>query len=222
MKLYAYDNFGFFTGEVESSVCQLTGNQMRAINSTAIAPPPPTEKQAVRFGGENWEIVPDLRGTQYWLDDALHTISEVGVELPAGAAIEKPQSVIEAEFVQYKQAARTEINRIRDVRIYAGVEYPPESSVMFDSDELAQKSINGAVTMSILASAAGQPFEQPWIAKDNTVVTLDAAGVAGLGVTLGRHVGKHRLEANAYKTQLDAATDMQTVQAVVDNYMALS
>lgn len=152
-----------------------------------------------------------------------YTIAELDQEFGGAPPITvKTAEQLAADFALKKQQARTEINRIRDVRIYAGVEYPPESGVMFDSDELAQKNINGAVTMSILATAASQPFEQPWIAKNNTVITLDAAGVAGLGVTLGKHVGKHRLEANTYKTQLDAATDMESVQAVVGNYMALS
>lgn len=223
MKIYNYDNDGYYINESLADEDPLTvGGYLIPGNATSEPPPPTSSHEICKFDGAGWGIVMDLRGTQYWLDDALHTITEIGVELPAGSALEKPQSVIDAEFVQHKQTARDAINSIRDARIYAGVEFPASSGVMFDSDELAQKNINGAVTMSILAAASGQQFEQPWIAKDNSVVTLDAAGVAGLGVTLGRHVGKHRLEANAAKSTLDAAADMKSVQAVVDNYMALS
>ena len=220
MKIYNYDNDGYYINESLADEDPLTAGEYLIPGNATSEPPPPTSAHEIcKFDG-GWKIVMDLRGTQYWLDDALHTITEIGVELPAGSSLEKPQSVIDAEFVQYKQTARDAINRIRDSRIYAGVEFPPDSGVMFDSDELAQKNINGAVTMSILAAASGQQFEQPWIAKDNSVVTLDAAGVTGLGVTLGRHAGKHRLEANAAKSALDAATDAVSVQAVIDAYMA--
>ena len=150
-----------------------------------------------------------------------YTIAELDQEFGGAPPVTvKTPEQLAADFSIKKQHARTEINSIRDSRIYGGVEFPPDSGVMFDSDELAQKNINGAVTMSILAAASGQQFEQPWIAKDNSVVTLDAAGVTGLGVALGRHAGKHRLEANAAKSALDAATDAVSVQAVIDAYMA--
>lgn len=223
MKYYEYDENGFFVAENGADESPLEpGVFLIPAQSTLVIPPPSQQNTVQRWTGDSWEYVTDLRGTEYWLDDKLHTITEIGLELPEGASLNKPQSVISAEFEQHKQAARVEINRMRDTRICAGVEFPADSGVMFDSDDAAQKNINGAVTMCMIAQSSGTAFEQDWIAQDNRVITLDAAGVIGLGVTVGKHVGLHKLQANTYKNRIDTATDTDAVQFFVDEYATLS
>lgn len=224
MQIYNYDQRGFYTSTHtldDSDRDPLNPDEyLIPANSTTIAPPALDEHQSAVWDGGQWIVMADYRGTHYWFNN-VESVMQVLGDLPINAVLEKPQSVIDAEFADYKAKKRDEINSIRDARIYIGVEFPPDSGVIFDSDELAQKNINGAVAMSMLATLANQPFEQQWITKNNTVVTLDAAGVAGLGVTLGKHIGKHLLVANAYKTQLNDAIDKAVVDSIVEAYAAL-
>lgn len=140
----------------------------------------------------------------------------------APALVVKTHEQLDAELLSKKHHARTEINRIRNARICAGVEFPSESGVMFDSDDAAQKNVNGAVMMCMLAQSSGAAFEQDWIAQDNRVVTLDAVGIIGLGVAVGHHVGLHKLQANGYKNMIDTATDTAAIQFFVDEYATLA
>ena len=223
LQVYLFDKYGFFidlptfaqpnpeepdnplipSDAVTFAPLELAANQCAKLNADATA----------------WEVLPDLRGTKYWLNDVEYVVTERGVSLPEGAVTEKPAGVIAQELDRYKSQASAAINAERDKRIWAGIEFPSGSGVFFDSDEIAQKNVNGAVTMCMLAQAAGQSFSQDWITLDNNVVTLDAAGITGLGVTLGRHIGKHQLQAREYKDTVAESTTRDDIDAAVKLYI---
>lgn len=128
-----------------------------------------------------------------------------------------------ALLIAYKADQRAAINTARDAKINAGVEFPADSGFVYDSDETSQKNINGAVTMFTVATSmgTGDQFVQSWIRQDNTVAELDGPAVVGLGVMIGQHVGFHRIQANEYKGQLEAAATTDEVDAVLAAYEAL-
>lgn len=115
----------------------------------------------------------------------------------------------------YSQRISTE----RDNKINAGIEFPTGSGQWFDSDPESQKNINGIVTLSMLAAQTNQPFSQEWITQNNTVITLDAAGVAGLGVAIATHVSKYRLLARTYKDRIQKAANEEVMQTIVDEFI---
>ncbi len=49
------------------------------------------EDEVAVWSGDAWELRPDFRGHEYWLDDGSHhAITLIGVELPEGALDQKP------------------------------------------------------------------------------------------------------------------------------------
>ena len=67
-----------------------------------------------------------------------------------------------------------QIDVARDKDLKAGFEYDGH---VYDSDDKSIQRINAIVTMSI----ANPVYSTPYITKDNTIVQLDAQGIAGLG-----------------------------------------
>lgn len=59
--------------------------------ATNVAPPVTSEIETAVFNGSAWEIMPDLRGTEYWLAYGdKRTISEIGETVPDGALLSEP------------------------------------------------------------------------------------------------------------------------------------
>ena len=151
--------------------------------------------------------------------------SVIGSSMPEGAREATPDEMEDfylRNLNTLKESLRADINKERNSRVDSGVEFPPESGDLYDSDETSQKNITGAVTMYSIAVQAGKGDEyvQPWIKLNGNVIELDGQGVVGLGVTLGRHVGKHRVEAAGFKKQLEGATDIDSANAIFEAYKA--
>jgi len=66
--------------------------------------------------------------------------------------------------------------------------------------------IAGAVQLASLATSQGQPYSVNWIAKDNTVVTLDANGVLALGIDLAARTEQLIFRGRQTKDDVEAAT----------------
>ena len=66
--------------------------------STIIEPPTLQDNEVAVFDGvvNEWTIHPDFRGTEYWLDDELLTMKEIG-KLPIGYSLDKTLSVLKKE-----------------------------------------------------------------------------------------------------------------------------
>lgn len=84
----------------------------------------------------------------------------------------------------------------------------------FDGDSESQRRIQGAAQLATLAQATGQPFSIDWTLADNTQATLTAAEMIGVGMALGQHVnGAHGI-ARTLRTQIDAATTPEELEAI--------
>ena len=83
-------------------------------------------------------------------------------------------------------------------------------SSTFDSNQISQQRINGAVTLAMLNSA----FVIDWTLADNSVRSLTAAEMLQVGGALGVHVGTQFAIGQAKRAQIMAATSIIDVQAI--------
>lgn len=94
------------------------------------------------------------------------------------------------------------ITQERDSREAAGFEYLGKT---IDSDPRAAQRISLAVQAAQAALAAGRPFSVDWTCADNSILTLDAAGVIGMPVALAMHAMTLHEQARTAKALADAA-----------------
>jgi hypothetical protein len=81
----------------------------------------------------------------------------------------------------------------------------------FDSDQISQERIQGAVSLAGLSPT----FEITWTLFDNTHRVLNKEQMIAVGVALGAHVQTQFDKARALRDQIDAATTREAVFAVV-------
>ena len=92
-KIYHYHSVsGELIGESFAEPDQLNpGTFLMPAFATETAPPVAGAGQTCRWVAGDWELVTDLRGHRYWLDDGSeHVITELGVPMPVGALDEAP------------------------------------------------------------------------------------------------------------------------------------
>lgn len=100
MDIYNYDADGFFISTSLADPNPLEpGEWLVPARSTIVSLPELADGETGKFNGESWEVVPDLLGVVYWLDDVEGRIMERGAPLPDGAVTVKPQSVVDAEML---------------------------------------------------------------------------------------------------------------------------
>lgn len=119
----------------------------------------------------------------------------------------------------HKADIKSAINSLRDTRISAGVNV---GGVTFDSDTAAQGNVTGAVVMAQLSMTQGQPFSIDWITADNASVTLDTAGVIGLGVAISHHKSEQIQLARLAKDEVLSAADFAAVDAALHSYEGIT
>jgi len=106
-----------------------------------------------------------------------------------------------------RSAKIAEIDAARDAALDAGFVF---NGVRYDCDDLSVQRITGATVLGILNPA----FSTPWITFDNTVVTLSATDLAGLGAAAAQHVATQLFKARALKDEVLAATTVEQVSAI--------
>lgn len=106
------------------------------------------------------------------------------------------------------EQAKAERNR----RIAAGCTVPGVG--VFDTDEVSRGNITGAVTMALVAQAAGSPYSIGWKLADNSIVTLDGPGMIGAGVAVGQYVAGCHANAQALGLAIEAAADQVALSAI--------
>lgn len=80
----------------------------------------------------------------------------------------------------------------------------------FDSNPVAMQRISGAVQLAALAA----DFSVDWTLQDNTVRTLSATDMVGVGMALGAHSAVCHNKARALRAQIDAAQTSAEVLAI--------
>lgn len=128
---------------------------------------------------------------------------EVAYEVPDGVvAWPTPDPAPLRSFVWEK------VKEKRDGVIDGGA---PTAIGVVDSDELSRSNISGAALGALIAQSASTPFSIEWTAKDNSVHTLDAAGMIGLGLAVLQHVSAAHDRARDLRAEIEAATDVPTL-----------
>lgn len=117
-----------------------------------------------------------------------------------------------------KKTAKTQINRARDERISGGLEYPSGSGHVYQTDDASRLNISGAFSMAMAAAQSSTVFKMHWGLADNSVVTLSAADVIGMGLAVGEHVAHHIEAARDAKGRIEEATDESVIDAILSEY----
>lgn len=116
-----------------------------------------------------------------------------------------------ADVGPLKAAVRATINAARDQREQGGFPY---AGRIVDSDIASCIRIAGAASAAQAALAQQQPFGVDWTCADNSVLSLDAAGVIGMLAALAVHSDAMHQHARTLKAQIDAAEDAAAVEAI--------
>jgi hypothetical protein len=74
--------------------------------------------------------------------------------------------------------------------------------------------VNGCVTAAILAKQGGAPYSQDWTLTDNTVRTLDADQVIGMGLAMLSTIDSIYKTGRDLRAQIDAAATIDAVEAI--------
>jgi hypothetical protein len=132
----------------------------------------------------------------------------ITVSAQPSAHYEFSEGAWRADIDAMRAAKLRELDVARDAAIAGGFEF---DGTMFDSNVKSIQRISGAVTLSML----DPEFETKWIAYDNSLVTLDAAGLAGLGAAAGAHEAEQIFKARALKDLVmvaDTPEDIASIQ----------
>ena len=222
MQAYEFDRRPphLFLGTVDASADPFEPDVWRApAFSVFDAPPEALPGHAVvRAGGEagEWQQIEDHRGeVGYTADGSAILIHQVGPitepvvtqTAPPGPHYTWSEGSWQADMEPMRQSKLREIDAARDIAIISGFDY---NGVRFDSDAKSIQRISGAVTLSMLNPA----YVTEWITFDNSTVTLDAAGLAGLGAAAGQHEASQIFKARGLKNAALAATTVEEIQSI--------
>ena len=105
-----------YKNETTARLDPLESKPMIPAHATTKKPPVAKENEVAIFENGGWQIVSDYRGTNYWLPDgSVHTIIELGEELPVEALSEKPAPqppTAEELIATYRAAVGRHINAV--------------------------------------------------------------------------------------------------------------
>jgi hypothetical protein len=82
------------------------------------------------------------------------------------------------------------------------------------SDAKSQQNILGLVQMAVLAQMTQKPFSADFTLADNSVVTINAQKMIGLGVAVGQHVQATYARSRVLRAAIDAAEDDKALSAI--------
>ena len=106
-----------------------------------------------------------------------------------------------------KIAKWAEIKAARDSEEFGGFDW---GGSRFDSNAISQNRIPVYVQLAVMSPA----FTIEWTLADNSVRTLDAAGMAAVGAALGAHVAAQHAQARSLRLQIDAATSLAQLENI--------
>ena len=132
----------------------------------------------------------------------------VSSDLLAGGAI-TPAEILAVEDVRLARWAYVKARRM-------AAEFGPFEfeGLVFDADQMSQARIQGAVQLAVLSLQAGGNFAIDWTLADNTVVTLSAAQMLGVGQALAANVQAAYDTARVLRQQIEAAGTAEAIGEV--------
>lgn len=81
-------------------------------------------------------------------------------------------------------------------------------------DAKSKQNVNGLVTMALIAQGAGVPFSAAFTMADNSVVTLNATQMIGMGIAIGQYVEAVYAHARTLRELIEAATTHDAIDAI--------
>lgn len=81
-------------------------------------------------------------------------------------------------------------------------------------DAKSKQNVNGLVTMALIAQGAGAPFSSDFTLADNTVVTLNATQMIGMGIAIGQYVDAVYAHARTLRSAIVDAQDHDDLDAI--------
>ena len=81
-------------------------------------------------------------------------------------------------------------------------------------DAKSKQNVNGLVTMALIAQGAGAPFSSDFTLADNTVVTLNATQMIGMGIAIGQYVEAVYAHARTLRSAIVDAQDHDDLDAI--------
>jgi hypothetical protein len=106
----------------------------------------------------------------------------------------------------------TIVKAARDAALAGGFTW---NGFIFDSDDVSQQRIQGAVQLSVLATSQGQAYSIVWTLADNSCITLAGADMVNVGIALGVFVQAQFEKGVTLRNQINAATTLDAITAVV-------
>ena len=85
---------------------------------------------------------------------------------------------------------------------------------MVDSDALSRTNIIGAVVGAQIAKSVAQPFSIEWTAQDNSIHSLNADGMIGLGLAVLAHTSVAHDKARTLRIAMEGAADLTALLTI--------
>lgn len=83
---------------------------------------------------------------------------------------------------------------------------------VFQADK---ERVNGAVTGSLIAQAAGQPYTDTWTLADNSTIPVSGSDIIAMGIALLQHVSACHAKGRVLRNQIyQVAQTIEDVKAV--------
>lgn len=169
----------------------------------------------------DWALVEDHRGEAYRKADGVAVrVNDLG-PLPAELVSVKPDADLqrwndeagawEVDPDQLRAVKLTEVEARYGEHLAAGFGY---GGKVLQADDGSQAKINGAVTRALLAAQSGEAFSVDWTCADNSVLTLDGAGMCAMGAACGDFVTQAFYRRRALKDALLAAATVAEIEAI--------
>ena len=230
MNVYKYNDNGEYIGTEEALLDPLeTEQQEKEVyllpgNATFTAPPAEKEGFARVWTGESWQEVEDHRGTKYWLPGEgygtqAHEMKELG-PLPEGATTTAPEKTLD----ELKADKLAEIDAWTAAKITGGfVSNASGEAVTYDSDKDTQLTMQGIalnVNTELFAEKypTGCPVRgYPEGSDTKQIFMLNPEQVMRWQADLSMHIGACKQEGWAKQAEVNAATTVEDVNAVVLN-----
>lgn len=202
--VYQTDGEGYYVGEEVAFDDPLTpGAVLIPAGCVVDAPPQAGQNQIAKREGGEWVLVPDYRGTVYWLPDrSRNEVTERGIPLPQGALLaEPPKPLAQVQAEKLAQLERAYETAVQQPVAYMGT--------TFQADYDSQTTLTKTLTALTPLGAVPQGFA--WLDTNNNAVPMTLAELAGLAATM-LNQGWVAFQNKQAKKQ--AARDAQTADDV--------
>lgn len=161
-------------------------------------------------------------GTERWKASGAPGVSKIQ-NLPAGFGIvevdenEYLGNLVEVDIVRLRASVWEQIKLHRDRVINGGAPTPiGVVDTLEDPDEgiTSRSNLSGAALAALIAQINSQPFSISWTAADNSVHSLDAAGIIAVGLAVMQHTSAAHDNARTLRLAIETALTQAEVLQV--------